>query len=67
MAAPKTPDNTGGADVPPASDPAVNLDEERPGQPADTTHPRRVRPPRRRPADKQLRPDRVRGGFDTKG
>jgi hypothetical protein len=89
MADQKTPDNTGGADAPPASDPAVSLDqdrpvppdqEQRPGQrpaaerqpaeterqPAAAEHPRRLRPPRGRPADKQLRPDRVRGGFDTK-
>jgi hypothetical protein len=43
----------------PASDPAVNLSQEKP------EHPRRVHPPRKA-ADKQLRPDRVRGGFDTK-
>jgi hypothetical protein len=29
-------------------------------------HPRRVTPIKRHYEDKQLRPDRVRGGFDTK-
>lgn len=57
---PKPSENTDQREeTPPASDPAVNLDQERP------EHPRRVHPPRK-VSDKQLRPDRVRGGFDTK-
>lgn len=35
-----------------------------PESPAES--PRRVNPPKRRYGDKQLRPDRVRGGFDIK-
>lgn len=36
-----------------------------PESPAEA--PRRIHRPKRRYGDKQLRPDRVRGGFDTKG
>jgi hypothetical protein len=36
------------------------------GSSSATEHPRRVNPVNRRYEDKQLRPDRTRGGFDTK-
>lgn len=60
-------------EAPPASDPTADVSQVQPGQPKRpeqaglTEHLRRLHNPRERtPEDKQLRPDRVRGGFDTK-